>query len=254
MDKKANLKFINRDMLKYFAVTVMFVGHFILYTTPELHLTVRLKPIGTWLVLFAHMAPPIFFFFIAEGFRYTKSKKKYALRLLGFALAAQFAYVLCHHLHFDVRVFFTDWNVIMTLFLGFMALIVWECKLPLPVRLLLIMAFCVASFFTEWSITGVLIILALHILRERPYLRLAVYEIIIFAYMIIGLGSLGAVLTRMNLITIIMFTVPMIIITFFYNGEKGKNSKFSKYFFYIFYPAHLLIAFIVRVIAVQLRY
>ena len=246
---KTKLKFINRDMLKYFAVAVMFIGHFILYTTPELHLTVRLKPVGTWLVLFAHMAPPIFFFFIAEGFRYTKSKKKYALRLLGFAAATQFAYVLCHEMRFDVRVFFTEWNVIMTLFLGLTALIVWESKLPLAVRLLLIALCCGAGFFTEWSITGVLIILALHILRERPLARLVVYEIIIIVYMIIGTGGIAGILSPINFISIIMYTVPMIIITFFYNGEKGKNSKFSKYFFYIFYPAHLLLAYIVRLIA-----
>ena len=246
---KTKLKFINRDMLKYFAAAVMFIGHFILYTTPELHLTVRLKPVGTWLVLFAHMAPPIFFFFIAEGFCYTKSKKKYALRLLGFAVATQFAYVLCHEMRFDVRVFFTEWNVIMTLFLGLTALIVWESKLRLPVRLLLIALCCGAGFFTEWSITGVLIILAFHILRERPYLRLAIFEIIIFAYMIIGLGSFTALFSSMNIITIIMYTIPMVIITFFYNGEKGKDSKFSKYFFYIFYPAHLLLAYAARLIA-----
>lgn len=245
---KTKLKFINRDMLKYFAVAVMFIGHFILYTTPELHLTVRLRPVGTWLVLFAHMAPPIFFFFIAEGFRYTKSKKKYALRLLGFAVATQFAYVLCHEMCFDVRVFFTEWNVIMTLFLGLTALIVWESKLPLAVRLLLIALCCGAGFFTEWSITGVLIILALHILRERPLLRFVVYEIIIIVYMIIGTGGITGILRPMNFISIIMYTVPMIIITFFYNGEKGKNSKFSKYFFYIFYPAHLLLAYVVRLI------
>ena len=245
---KTKLKFINRDMLKYFAAAVMFIGHFILYTTPELHLTVRLKPVGTWLVLFAHMAPPIFFFFIAEGFCYTKSKKKYALRLLGFAVATQFAYVLCHEMRFDVRVFFTEWNVIMTLFLGLTALIVWESKLRLPVRLLLIALCCGAGFFTEWSITGVLIILALHILRERPLLKFVVYEIIIIVYMIIGTGGFAGILRPINFISIIMYTVPMIIITFFYNGEKGKNSKFSKYFFYIFYPAHLLLVFFVRLI------
>lgn len=249
MEKNKKVRVINRDMLKYFAAAVMFIGHFILYTTPELRLTVRLRPVGTWLVMLAHMAPPIFFFFIAEGFRFTKSKKKYAVRLLGFAVITQFAYVLCHQMCFDVRVFFTEWNVLMTLFLGLMSLIVWESGSSLPVRLLLIAVCCVAGFFTEWSITGVLIILAFHILRERPYLRLAIFEIIIFAYMIIGLGSFTALFSRMNIITIIMYTIPMVIITFFYNGEKGKDSKFSKYFFYIFYPAHLLLAYAARLIA-----
>ncbi len=242
MNRKINLRVINRDMLKYFAAAVMFIGHFLTYTIPELHLLGIPVPIARMLVYLQYSAPPIFFFFIAEGFHYTRSKGRYALRLFIFAVITQVPFVLCHALTFDVKMFFTGWNVIMTLFLGLMVLIIWECRLPLPARLLLIAACGAVSFLlnTEWRIVGLLIILAFHLLRERPFIRLIAYELIITGYILV---------TPLNFGYILETALPILLITFFYNGGKGRFPTFSKCFFYIFYPAHLLFIFFVRILA-----
>ena len=247
--KKVNLKFINRDVLKYIAVAVMFIGHFLMFTINELHFWGIPQDLAVTLIRFQYIAPPIFFFFIAEGFYYTHSKKNYALRLLGFSVLTQIAYVLCNTLTFDIKMFFTEWNVIMTLFLGLVVLIIWECKLPLPFRLLLIAACGVANWLLnmEWRIVGLLIILAFHLLRERPIIRLVVYEFIILGYFLIGMGGIEAIFVNLNIMSIM--SLPIVLITFFYNGKKGKYPKFSKYFFYIFYPAHYLLIFFVKLIA-----
>lgn len=247
--KKVNLKFINRDVLKYIAVFVMFIGHFLMFTIDELHFLGIPKHIALTLIQFQYIAPPVFFFFIAEGFHYTHSKKDYALRLLGFSVITQIAFVLCNALTFDVKMFFTQWNVIMTLFLGLVVLIIWECKLPLPIRLLLIAACGAVNWLLnmEWRIVGLLVILAFHLLRERPIIRLIAYEFILLGYFIIGMGGIEALLINLNII--LVMSLPIVLITFFYNGEKGKYPKFSKYFFYIFYPVHYLLIFFVKLIA-----
>ncbi len=248
-NKSLNLRIINRDMLKYIAILFMFIGHFLLYTIKELRLLGIPGNIANILVQLEFMAPPIFMFFIAEGFRYTSSKKKYAIRLLVFAVITQIAYVLCHTMTFDVVKFFTEWNVIMSLLLGLVVLIIWEWEKPLPVRILLIAICCGVSYGLkmEWAITGQLIILVFHVYRDNPIVRFALYELIMLGYIVITLGGLNAILIQWKFLVVTL--IAIILITFFYNGEKGKHPKFSKYFFYVFYPAHLMLIYIVRLIA-----
>ena len=248
-NKQINLRVINRDMLKYIAVVAMFISHFLIYTIKELKLLGIPMNIARLLMQLQFIAPPIFFFFIAEGFHYTGSKKKYALRLFGFAIITQFTYVLSHALFFDTVMFFTSWNVIMSLFLGLVVLVIWEWKKPLPIRLILIAGCCALSYALnmEWAITGQLVIWTFHLFRERPLIRLMLYELIMLGYVVIGVGGINAIF--MNWQLLLTTFLAIVLITFFYNGKKGKYPKFSKYFFYIFYPAHWLLIYFVRIIA-----
>lgn len=247
--KRINLKIINRDVLKYIALAAMFIGHFLIFTINELHFMGIPQNVALTLAKLQYIAPPTFFFFIAEGFQYTHSKKNYALRLLVFAIITQFTYVLCSKMMFDLKMFFTEWNVIMTLLLGLLVLIIWESKLKLPFRLLLIAACFAVNFLLkmEWRIAGLLIILAFHLLRERPIIRLVVYELIITAYFAISMGGFAAILDNLSIIAIM--TLSVLLITFLDNGEKGRFPKFSKSFFYIFYPSHYLLIYFVKLIA-----
>ncbi len=257
MEQPNRLQCISRDMLKYIAAVCMLIGYFLVYTIKELQLLGLRPPVSTLLYQLQFIAPPIFFFFIAEGFRYTRSRKKYALRLLIAAFVTQIAKVLCCHLTFSLSLFLHSWNVMVTLLLGLAALMLWECKLlagwhagvSLVVRCLLVGACCAVSFLlqAEWAIAGVLFILNFHVFRERPYLRMLLYEVIVLGYVSIGMGGIGAILSQWNLIA--AMTLPILLITWFYNGEKGRHPVFAKWFFYLFYPAHLLLIFVVRLLA-----
>lgn len=250
LDKKHfDLRVINRDVLKYIAVVAMFIGHFLTYTISELKLLGIPRDIADVLMNLQFIAPPIFFFFIAEGFCYTKSKKKYAIRLFGFAIITQCAFVLVQTLTFDVVMFFTNWNVIMSLFLGLVVLIIWEWNKTLPLRVLLIAGCCALSYALkmEWAITGQLIILVFHIFRERRLICIVLYEFIMLCYIAISSGGINAIFRSWEFVLATFFAV--ILSKFFYNGKKGKYPNFSKYFFYIFYPAHWLLIYLVKVIA-----
>ena len=71
-----NLKLINRDLLKWTALFFMGIGHFLLYTAEEFRFFGLPNPFLKFFVMMEYFAPPVFFFFISEGYSYTHSKKK----------------------------------------------------------------------------------------------------------------------------------------------------------------------------------
>lgn len=70
------LKVINSDMMKYIAVIPMAIGHFMSY----MYSAGVITDMTWWVKILTYcslFAPIIFFFFITEGFKYTRSKKKF---------------------------------------------------------------------------------------------------------------------------------------------------------------------------------
>ena len=253
--ENSKLKVLNRDMMKYLALIPMFIGHMIawinLMNNPENSLAVYELPIPllilTGLSLFC---PPVMFFFIADGYKYTKDIKKYALRLLIFACISQ---------PFDWLVFqpiFGWWtsNVIFTLFFGLLAIIAWESRFKLWQRIALVVL-CVGAtvlLYSDWMIFGVIFILFLHIFREKPKARFISYSILILLHTSLNLTSLGSVPTfKLLLYMFVMlasFLAAYFCMTTFYNGRKSNHPVFAKWFFYIFYPLHYLIIFAVKML------
>ena len=78
LNKDFPLQLINRDLLKYIALALMTLGHWQLTVYALFHSKPLLMIVGA----LEFFAPPVFFFFISEGFHYTKSRSKYAIRLL----------------------------------------------------------------------------------------------------------------------------------------------------------------------------
>ena len=249
------LKVLNRDIMKYLALIPMFIGHMIawinLMTNPENSLALYELPIPLLIITgLSLFCPPVMFFFIEDGYKYTKDKKKYALRLLVFACISQ---------PFDWLVFqpiFGWWtsNVIFTLFFGLLAIIAWESRFKLWQRIALVVL-CVGAtvlIYSDWMIFGVIFILFLHIFRERPKARFISYSILILLHTSLNLTSLGSVPTfKLLLYMFVMlasFMAAYFCMTTFYNGRKSSHPVFAKWFFYVFYPLHYLIIFAVKML------
>ncbi len=245
------VKCINRDLLKWIALFFMGIGHFLLYTFEEFHYFGLHGFIFKFFIMMEYIAPPVFFFFISEGYRYTHSKKNYFIRLLVMTLVTQIPYVLFHTydqnhtISFDFLMFLTNWNVIATLLLGFVSIAIWDSSKHPVLKVVGILLCCSAGYFTEWSFWGVLFILLLYIFRERPWIRFAAYESLMLVYV---LYMSGFSIFGFHWLLFMVFSLPIIIITLFYNGKKGHFPKLSKYFFYFFYPAHLLLIYIVKIL------
>lgn len=245
------LKFMDRDLLKWIALFFMGIGHFLLYTADEFHMFGLPGPVLKFFIIMEYFAPPVFFFFIAEGYRYTHSKKQYFIRLLVMTLVTQIPYVLFHTydqtqtIAFDFLMFLTNWNVIATLLLGFISIAILESSKHPALKAAGILLCCAAGWFTEWSCFGVLFILLFYLFRERPWIRFAVYELLMLVYV---LYMSGFSIPGFNWLLFLIFSLPNILIALFYNGKKGHFPRFSQYFFYCFYPAHLLLIFLVKIL------
>lgn len=249
-DAKEKLKVIDRDAMKYLAVIPMAIGHFFGYVINWEQYSQ--PPFLIWLLpRISLFAPPVFFFFIAEGFRYTRSRKNYALRILIFAVITQIPYCLSGYGTLLTVDFFRDLNVFFTLFLGVAALSVWGSHLPLKKRVLLIVLLdaATAAIASEWMIFGIPIILGFHIFREQPKKRFIWFSACILLLEMVNVVSLYGNLAWMA-VTILtetfFFMLAYFCVTAFYNGRKGRHPVFAKWFFYVFYPLHFVIIWAVK--------
>lgn len=251
---KDKLKVLNRDMVKYLAIGLMFVGHLIswsaLLDAPEDTLALYRLPL--WKILLEEASlfcPPVMFFFIADGYRYTRDRKKYALRLLIFALVTQL---------FEWFVFWEvngwhSFNIIFTLLLGLLSVIALESRYKLWQRaaLVLLCDAVTVLLISEWLIFGVLFIVGLHIFRDRPKLRFGVYMTLTLIYNAVYCSALAGKippLTSAAVLTggILAMTAAYLCMTVLYNGKKGRHPVFAKWFFYAFYPAHYMIIYLLN--------
>ncbi len=183
---------------------------------------------------------PVFCFLLAEGFFYTKSRKKYLTNLLIFALISE--------VPFDWALFgrVIDWghqNVFWTLFAGFVAIWIAEFCMTkslkdrdnaVPYYIAMVAAVIVCAVLAEvihadYGAVGVAAIFIMYAMHNKPVMGA------LFAWMM---------LSMLNWMEI--FAFPFILAVMLYNKQRGKQMK---YFFYVFYPAHLLIIAIVKWIA-----
>lgn len=250
MKPKIDHKFINRDMLKYLAVIPMVIGHFCGYLSEE----ILYKDMNLAVFVLMQMslfAPPIFFFFITEGFRYTRSRKKYAIRLLLFAFINQVPFCLANHGTLLTTDLFLNLNIVFTLFFGLISIMIWETKLNIFIRIPLIVLLDILTFIlsAEWMIFGIPIMLGFHIFRDTPKRRFLWFLSMITLHELMQsiFSFSGWFYTGLSaLITFVAMMLAYYLLFNHYNGEKGKHPEFAKWFFYILYPVHLWLIYIVK--------
>lgn len=179
--------------------------------------------------LIGRIAFPIYCFLLAEGLEHTRNRKKYAVRLLLFAIVSELPFDLLFNatpLEFGYQ------NVFFTLFIGLAVLmgLQWTQERLNDRQLLrsvlsggIIAAGMVAAHVlkTDYAATGVLCIVVIYLFRKKK-----VWQIV--AGCIVFLWEL---------------TAPLAFIPIgFYNGKRGWNLK---YFFYLVYPVHLLLLYLI---------
>lgn len=220
---------LNRNQLKYIAIITMVMDHFALFFVhPSNYMYTILRVIGK-------LTAPIMCYFLAEGYRYTSSKKKYGIRLFIFSIISQFAFSLA----FYNKIFTVNLNMIFTLFLCFLVLLSYEKLQNKLLKWGSIISIIIISHFSDWGIFAPLWVLIFYIFKGEKMLQAIYFGIITILliplkYMIIYNYSWNIVLVQFGL----FLFVPIL---YLYNGKKGKSSKFNKWFFYIFYPLHLML-------------
>lgn len=190
----------------------------------------------------------LFAYLVVEGFVHTRSRMKYVLRLLLFALLSEIPFDLA----FSGKTI--DWsgqNVYWTLLLGILLLALWEhlgeyvdgvCWIG---RILALAAGGAAAFFVaaDYRFMGILLIFTFYATRGRSGELQALAAGCVMFFGTWGSNCLryagsysAAYLFRFSLRE--MYGLLAFGLIFFYNGKKGR--QFPKPFYYLFYPVHLL--------------
>ena len=191
-------------------------------------------PEQVWMRIIGRLAMPLFAFCVSEGFRCTRDRKKYLLRLGIFALVSE--------LPFDLltagRLELGHQNVMLSFFLAVLALSSYDA-----VR---------AKIKSRWGIVlGVLAVIAIGAVDQivgGDYGFFAVGLVFVF-YVSRGLGRAGqagcAALFELALRNkgIYLFCVLSSLILLLYNGKKGRGLK---WLFYAFYPGHMLLLWLLK--------
>ncbi|WP_278683976.1 TraX family protein [Paraclostridium bifermentans] len=197
---------------------------------------------------------PMFAYFLVEGFFYTRSRTKYGLRLLGFAIFMEVGnYIL--NLMLASKHISVHNNIMSTLFIGFVIINLFELSknkagmkkvffIILGI-IVSIIVFLEAGIF-EGSNTIIPFIIITYCFRGNLKKQVIGYLIMDLPLIIITLS----VATNFDVIMfnsdfLFILVIPVILL---YNGERGLNNKFSKYMFYVFYPLHLWILAIIKFI------
>lgn len=246
---KDDLKRFDHDIVKLIAIIPMTAGHLI--GALMSNGIIGYSQLTFVLSTLALIAPPVFFFFVAEGCRYTSSRKKYAQRLLLCAFITQIPFSL---LNYNSIFTFKELNIFFTLFLGLMSIVLWESELPLPHRVIgvILLDGITVLLGCEWQIFAVAMILVFHIFADDPKRRFKWYlGLCIFHQFMYGGMSIYVFMSFGFILGIGCMLFAYALTTVFYSGEKGYHPKLSGRFFYVFYPAHLAVIYVIVLI---LRY
>lgn len=239
-------KLLNRDVIKYFAIFTMLLNHIA---------NVFLKPETVLYEIFLNLGyftSITMCYFLVEGYGYTRSKKKYACRLMVFAVISQIPYSMAFAKSSDIE--FHGFNMLVTLFLCFW--IVWTME-NIRIRHLqmgIITGITLLSVCSDWAVLAP-VFTVLFVRAEDSYEKKK--DAYIKAMLIFGgfnfFGGIGRIPIGMNIFQsfagMLGIALSGIVILFFYNGRQMQGGRrFSKWFFYVFYPLHLLVIGIIRII------
>lgn len=232
-------KGLNSNQIKMIAIIAMTIDHVTWLLFPGCQ--------KIWWVMVLHaigrLTAPIMWFFIAEGFHYTRNVKKYISRLFVFAVISHFAYNFAGGIPFIPNGFFNMTSVMWSLAWSVVLMVIMTTEtMPRWIKILLIALICVITFPSDWSTIAAMCPVYLYINRgdfKKQSLTLfiwtAMYAIVYFIFMDKPYGLLQ------------MCTLLSLPVLKLYNGERG-SWKGMKWFFYIYYPAHLFVIGFIRVL------
>lgn len=183
--------------------------------------------------IIGRLAFPIYCFLLVEGYTHTRDIKKYAKRLLAFAIISEIPFDLA----FYGGLGFMHQNIFFTLFIGLVMMYFLdnEEKYNTNKSKVFIIGVLAAMFLNvDYNFIGIIYILAFYYTKELPKLE--------------RLGKVGLTIFLINLITFSFyqqFALLALAIIYFYNGKPGPKNKFLQMLFYTAYPLHLIIFYFV---------
>lgn len=184
--------------------------------------------------IIGRIAFPIYCFLLVEGYSHTKNVKKYAGRILIFALISEVPFDLA----FYGIVSFYHQNIFFTLFIGLVTIYLLDNPDEHHLRKGFVYLFAaIVSLITgvDYNIMGLIYILIFYYTKD--YIKSKRFPRVALIMILTNLLSLSKTQH---------FALLALPILYLYNGELGPKNKVLQFLFYAAYPLHLIIYYLVN--------
>ena len=207
------------------------------------HAGLMLFPQASWMRAVGRLAFPIFAYFIAEGFYYTRSRLRYFLRIFLLGTACEAVYLLAGY-PLELGILFTfSFSIILMSLLdrakralakpdGRAESAAWFAAFLLCAAAIWFLS---TRVFLDYGFFGVMLPVFTSLFTEKQH-RYAAFAA--------GLTLLCAVDSAPSFSDIQSLSLAALGLLALYNGKEGRSRM--KHFFYIFYPAHLAALWAIR--------
>lgn len=232
-------------VLKFIALICMFFDHS----------KVIFDFLPDWFRYIGRISFIIFAYFIAEGSRYTRSLKKYLIRLIIFAFICEIPFDIVHFKEISLNSFIIQFlkfsNTIYTLAFGAATIFMFEKIKEVENNkwifypLLLAPAIMAEYAGCDYGSWGVLLIFIVYLCKERKIQYLAMVLMIAYKYRLVFSSFLLTDAVDIKRIMYFIWTLFPVFLISLYNGKRGKNFK---WLFYIAYPLHFVILYTISLI------
>ena len=219
--------------LKIIALTAMLIDH-LAVVFPDVF--------PFWFRGIGRLAYPIFVYLLAEGFRHTKAREKFLMRLLAFAIISEIPYDMAMG---NAVNFAADTNIFYTLFLGGMAIFLCErlkerrgWQTMAVIAAILPTAILAELLTADYGGMGVLFIFAMYAIKPEIARLAAMGGFALSQFIPLVTAHSMGIAVRVEYLFLLPFALATVPLVALYNGERGVNAK---WLFYWFYPAHLAV-------------
>lgn len=224
-------KFLPQEGLKLLACATMLIDHIGAAFYPSL----------MWLRVIGRLAFPIYCFLLAQGAAHTKSPARYGIRLLLGAALSELPFDLL----FSARLDWQHQSVMLTLLLGFLALMCMQKCSFWALKPLIALPFALAAelLHTDYGGMGVLMIAMFALTEDLPWKSLVR---VLCLLLICANIPTATVLFGDLRVSVQLFAAAAMVPICLYSGRKRGNSRAAQTAFYLFYPVHLLALYLLR--------
>lgn len=219
------------------------------------HTGMILFPGAWWLRILGRIGLPLYALCIAEGFRHTRSRLKYFLRIFILGVLCQIVYdFVSNEVYLGILITFSLSIMLLTLIDALTCACkkqkhpisgifekIFKCKLPHPADI------AVCSVLLALALGGMIVLNHFIIVDyglTGIFLPVLIYLGGSSRWGIFGGATAGTAMLACNFegsATPRTWSLLALIPLALYNGEPGKYKL--KYFFYVFYPAHLVLLY-----------
>ncbi len=234
---------LNATQIKVIAIVAM--------TTD--HIAFAFVPSGTALYFImrciGRLTAPLMSFLMAEGFRYTRSRKKYLSRLITFAIISQpiYYYFLFGKFPDNFISCISNLNVMFTLAIGLLCLIIIKNdKLNTIFKIFFFSITLSFAQFCDWSYMIPIWILIFSFLKKKDsFIAFSIVSTILLP--LLFLKNYDSFLPFSYSYGVIISIIPLL----FYDGKRQKNEstllkkEINRWIFYVYYPLHMLLIAII---------